>query len=619
MPSGSERTYPLLFAIGVICLLLMSIAQVMTLPPSLDDARYYDLTIPVEERANDLLSRMTLDEKIGQMALVEKNSIPLRHVSRYGIGAILSGGGGKPEQNTPEGWRAMTTGFITESRASRTGIPIFYGIDANHGQGNVPGATIFPHQIGLGAVNDPALVENIAKATAKESRAIGAQWIYSPSLDLPTDIRWGRVYEAFSSNAAITSSLGAAMVRGLQESRVLATPKHFIGLGSMLWGTSSNENFQIDQGTTPPDETLLRSAYLPPFKSAITSGAMSVMVGMNGWGDEKISGSRYLITDILKGELGFSGFVVSDWYGVYEISESKYESTVRAINAGVDMVMLPYEYETFIRDVKRAVHRGEISRERIDDAARRILQAKFVFGLFDTEALPPLSMIGSPEHRALAREAAARSLVVLKNDGALPLSRGTRLIRVAGSAADNIGMQAGAWTYEWQGIDGNWLPGATSILAGLRAASPNTEFEYEKEAHFAENTFADIGIAIVGEKPYAEGWGDNANPRLRDEDLVTIERLRGSVRTLIVVIVSGRPLIVTNELPTWDTLVAAWLPGSEGRGVADALFGDVPTGTLPIAWPRSMEQVPISSSGRTSDGSPPLFPRGFGLSTEIVL
>lgn len=582
--------------------------------PSLEGAPYRNPSLPVAERVENALSLMTLEEKIGQMALVEKNSIhDMAHLARFGIGGILSGGGGKPEENTPEGWRAMITSFIEESRKSRTGIPILYGLDANHGHGNVPGATIFPHAIGIGAANNPELTQKIAHATGLEVRATGASWIYSPSLDLPTDIRWGRVYEAFSDDSARTGELGAAFVRGLLESDSIASVKHYLGVGSMGWKTSTNKNFSIDQGRTEADEELLRSVYLPPFQAAVDAGAQTVMVGLNSWRDTKLSASSYLITDILKNELGFTGFVVSDWYGVYEISESKYHSAVTAINAGVDMVMLPFEYELFISDVKRAVARGDISEERITDAARRILSVKFSEGLFDGTADPDLSVVGSEEHRALAREAVAQSLVLLKNDGALPLASGPLRIRVAGSAADNVGRQSGAWTVEWQGIDGNWLPNSTSILEALSSALPEATIAYDPLGYFPDSSAADVGIAIVGEKPYAEGWGDNALPILSEDDRKAIANLRAQSRTLVVVIVSGRPLFITHELPEIDALVAAWLPGQEGGGVADVLTGKKNfSGTLPLHWPKTLEQLPLSHRG-SADGTSPLFPRGFGL------
>lgn len=591
--------------------------------PAPNNAPYKNASLPIEERVADLLSHMTLEEKIGQMSLVEKNSVhDLTDIQTYGLGGMLSGFGGKPEDNTTLGWKRMVESFVSKSRTTRLGIPLLYGVDAIHGHSNVPDATIFPHMIGLGASGDPRLVEDVARATADELLATGVRWSYSPTYDMPEDIRWGRVYETFSDDPALVSELGGAYIRGLQKApgststiSVLATPKHYVGAGSMLWNSSSNENFKIDQGTTQINEEKLRRLYLPPFKEAIDTGALSVMVGLNSWGDTKLAASPYLIQEVLKDELGFKGFVVSDWYGVYEIPGSDYSAAVTAINAGVDMVMLPFEYQDFVRNVRLAVQSGEISELRIDDAVERILTAKFRLGLFDEENVNEGAVLGSPAHRTLARDAVSKSLVLLKNDeGVLPL-HGTTSIRVAGSAADNVGKQSGAWTVEWQGIDGNWLAGATSILAGIREVmGDDSKIEFDTEAHFATSSpKAEVGIAIVGESPYAEGWGDKAVPELSEEDLATIALLQESSEKVVVVLVTGRPLIITNEIKGWDALVVAWLPGSEGAGVADVLFGAKPfTGRLPLNWPRSVLQLPIVE-GKTRDGSEVLFSRYFGL------
>lgn len=594
-------------------------------PPT--NALYLNAKYPIEVRVNDLLSYMTLEEKIGQMALVEKYSIHDRgDISRYGIGALLSGFGGKPDDNTPKGWDTMVSDFIHESERSRLGIPLLYGVDAIHGHSNVPGATVFPHTIGLGATRDPLLVENVARATAEELRATNIRWSFSPTLDMPNDIRWGRAYETFSDDPKLVTQLSTAYLEGLQKMNteststlfVMGTLKHFIGLGGMVWGTASNKNFKIDQGTTKPDEAELRNRYLPPFKAGIDAGAQSVMVGLNSWGDTKLSADSYLITDVLKGELGFKGFAVSDWYAVYEMPGNDYDNAVTAINAGIDMVMLPFDYKPFIEKVTRAVHRGDIREDRIDDAVQRILRAKFALGLFDEPITGgTYDTVGSASHQALAREAVAKSLVLLKDDkNTLPIQRNVQHIRVAGSAADNVGRQAGAWTVEWQGIDGNWLPGATSILEGIRArAGDGVQIEYVEDGDFGTSTTrADIGIAVVGEKPYAEGWGDTAYPVLDTHDLEAIKKLQATSNEVIVIIVSGRPLLVTNEISSWDAVVAAWLPGSEGEGVADVLFGDKPfVGKLPLPWPHHSEQLPITSDGVTRDGTPVLFPRGYGL------
>ena len=598
--------------------------------PINNDVTYLNSEAAIEARVADLLSHMTLEEKLGQMTLVEKNSIKeLSDISKYHLGALLSGSGAKPEENTVAGWKQMTNTFQAEAVKSRLGIPLLYGSDAIHGHAHVPEATVFPHMIGLGATGNQELVKSVAAATADEMAATGVNWNFAPNLDTPQDIRWGRVYETFSDDPILVSKLGAAYTQGLQseenntDSRlhVLATPKHFIGLGGMGWDTSLNKNFKIDQGITLTDETLLEEVYLPPFAAAIDAGALSIMVGLNTWGDTRTIRQKYLLTDVLKKQLGFKGIIVSDWYGVHEGTRTTFLATVSAINAGVDMVMLPFDYETFIRDMKWANRLGLVSDKRIDDAVSRILYAKFSLGLFDSENYSSkLTALPSEAHRALAREAVAESLVLLKNEkGLLPIPASTKIIRVAGSAADNVGKQMGAWSIEWQGIDGNWPTNSTSILAGIEEmAGRSTQVEYEEHGQFSADTpKAEIGIAIVGESPYAEGWGDNPFPTLNEEDLNAIKNLKENSDSVLVILITGRPLIITDELDDWGSLVVAWLPGSEGAGVADVLFGKKSfTGTLPLPWPSSIEQLPISTDGKTSDGSEVLFPRYFSQHTD---
>jgi beta-glucosidase len=342
------------------------------------------------------------------------------------------------------------------------------------------------------------------------------------------------------------------------------------------------------------------------------------MAGLNTWGDERVVRQKYLLTDVLKKQLEFKGFVVSDWYGVHEGTNNTFIATVRAVNAGVDMVMLPFDYETFTKHMKWANRLGLISDERIDDAVGRILYAKFSQGLFDMDAAQrTLTEAALVEHKALARDAVAKSQVLLKNENnLLPLKTTNRRIYVAGSAANNVGKQMGGWSIEWQGVDGNWPPNSTSILAGIKtAAGPGVQIEYQTQGQFSTSSRkADVGIAIVGESPYAEGWGDNVNPSLSNEDIDTINNLKQVSDSIIVILVTGRPLIITNEIENWDALVVAWLPGSEGAGVSDVLFGNQKfAGTLPLPWPAHIEQLPISPSGETFDGNPVLFPRYFGL------
>lgn len=588
---------------------------------------YLDEKQSIEDRVADLLSRMTLEEKIGQMALVEKNSIEeVADISKYYLGALLSGSGAKPDINTVAGWQEMIASYQGEARKTRLGIPLLYGADAIHGHSHLPTATVFPHALGLGATNNSELVKAIAVATAEELFITGVNWSFSPNLDLPQDIRWGRVYEAFSDDPTLAAKLGVAHIEGLQnnvksddkEIFILATPKHYLGLGNMGWDTSLSDTYKIDQGVTPADEALLRSRYLPPFKAAVDAGALSMMVGLNVWGDEKMVFQKELLTDLLKDELGFKGFLVSDWYGVHHGSRIKIWDTVKAVNAGVDMFMLPFDYEQFVRHMKWANRLGFISDERIDDAVGRILYAKFALGLFDQHRESwAQTEIPNSEHQALARQAVSESIVLLKNkDDILPLSPNISRIKVAGSAAHNVGKQTGAWTIDWQGFQGNSLPGATSILEGIRASvSDETVIEYEPLGNFPiEKRKTPVGIAVVGENPYAEGFGDTEFPIIYQEDLVAIQNLQLTCDKVIVVIVSGRPLLIEREIKSWDALLAAWLLGAEGAGVADVLFGYKPfTGTLPLPWPRSAEQLPISPEGESADGTPVLFPRGFGL------
>lgn len=553
-------------------------------------APYRDASLSIDTRIEDLLSRMTINEKIGQLALVEKNSIiDTSDIAGYGIGAVLSGGGGNPYKNTPEEWLNMVNDFQRVARDSRLGIPILYGVDAVHGHANVFGATIFPHALGLGATQDSDLVRRIGKITAQEISATGANWNFSPTVDVVDDTRWGRTYETFGSDPATVSKLSIAYLAGLQSEAVMGTAKHYLGTGAMVWGSSTNPKFSIDQGATFLDEMAMRATHLPPFAAAINAGVNSVMVGHISWNGIELSANHYLLTDVLKNELGFNGFVVSDWNGIDEISNNKYLSVITAINAGVDMIMLPFDYKTFTSHMERALDSGAISYERLDDAVRRILRAKFSVGLFDIETVENkgLPTIGSSEHRAVAREAVRKSMVLLKNADTLPLSKNLSHIIVAGSSANNIGRQSGGWTIEWQGVDGNWIPG-TTILDGIRSAvSKNTIIEYSDVASFSPRSEpADIGIVIVGEAPYAEGVGDNEHPKLSLEDVQAMKNVKAMSKKIIIVIVSGRPLDIRPYIDSCDAVIAAWLPGSEGNGVADVLFGDYPfTGTLPVDWP----------------------------------
>ena len=589
-----------------------------------EDAFYKQADASIPERVEDLLSRMTLDEKIGQMTLVEKGSIEVADLPSLSIGGLLSGGGGAPvEGNNPEKWAAMVDGFQQSALESRLNIPLIYGVDAVHGHNNVVGAVIFPHNIGLGAANDPALMAEIGRATALEMAATGIYWNYAPGVMVPQDIRWGRIYEGYSENTELVSTLGAAYLQGLQstdlfESNItIGTPKHFVGDGGTAWGTSTNSGYKLDQGVTEIDEVTLRDVHLPPYQSAIDAGARSIMISYSSWGGMKMHAQQYLITDVLKDEMGFTGFIVSDWEAIDQITGDYYQAVVTAINAGVDMNMVPYNYNRFIDTLTKAVDEGDVPISRIDDAVRRILTVKMEMGLFEQPFSQPelLAEVDSDAHRALAREAVAKSVVLLKNDNnLLPLDKDTPQIFIGGVAADDIGIQSGGWTIEWQGKKGAITPG-TTILEGIEnAVGAGTVIEYSKAGKFTGDTEAAdaICLAIVGEPPYAEGKGDSKSLKLPSNELRILRNMEEGCPNLVVILISGRPLIVTDSIDSWDALVSAWLPGTEGAGVADVLFGDQPfSGTLSYTWPASVEQLPVGSSSEA-----PLFPFGFGMTGE---
>ncbi len=606
-----------------------TVKQTTIQSPTLPAPIYPDPSQPVEARVEDLLARMTLEEKIGQMTQVELGSIQPGDISKYYIGSILSGGDGNPKDNNPQGWQDMVKGFQAEALATSLKIPMIYGIDAVHGNAHLYGATVFPHESGVAATHDPVLAEQIGEATAEEMLATGIPWTFSPIVAVPQDIRWGRTYESYSEDTELTTEIGTAYMKGLQTIPdgykptqgqtlfTLATPKHYIGDGGTIWGSSRTDNYMLDQGNVQVDEVTLRKLFLPPYKAAVDAGVMSVMASFSSWRTTKMHAQKYLLTDVLKGELGFKGFVVSDWGGINQVDPDYYTAVIMAINAGIDMNMVPTDYLTFIGVMKQAVANKDISEERINDAVRRILRVKFELGLFEHPYPDPayIQTVRSDAHVAIAREAVQESLVLLKNDNAaLPIAKNTPKILVAGQGADDIGMMCGGWTISWQGQTGS-IDLGTTIINGIKAiVSPETTVEYNSSENFTDK--APVGIVVVGEMPYAEGLGDKADLSLSDTDIQTINNMRPMVDKLIVVIISGRPLIITDQLKTADAWVAAWLPGTEGEGVSDVLFGDHPfSGTLPYTWPRSNDQLPINennSAGKTGCDAA-LFPFGYGL------
>ena len=570
---------------------------------------------------DSLIQEMTIDEKIGQMTQVDQQFLnEISDISKYGFGSLLSGGGSTPQVNEPKAWAEMYDLYQREALNSRLKIPLLYGIDAVHGHNNVVGATIFPHNIGLGATRDAKLVESVARATALEVAATGIDWDFAPCLAVPNDFRWGRTYEGFSENTELVTELGNAAILGYQSANinnpnsVLACAKHFIGDGGTLFGTGLNG--KIDRGNLAISEEELRKTHLPPFKKAVESGVATFMAAYNTWNDVRCHANKYLLTDILKDELGFKGFVVSDWAAI-EMIPGDYKSDITiSINAGIDMVMVPgavkfgnESYEKFMRLFKESIEDGSIPMSRVDDAVKRILLIKKQSGLFDRPFSDQqlLSHIGSQKHREIAREAVRKSLVLLKNDeDLLPLPKNGKTIIVAGRGADNIGMQSGGWTISWQGEMENKTEG-TSVLEAIKSAvDPSVSVQYSKDGR---NVEGDVAVVVIGEEPYAEMEGDREDLSLNKKDLDVIKHLKSKNIPVVVILFSGRPMIITNEIDQWDSLLAAWLPGTEGQGISDVLFGDYsPTGKLSFSWPKSIDQLPISM---TDDH---LFDFGDGLS-----
>jgi beta-glucosidase len=580
-------------------------------------------------RIRALMSRMSLEEKVGQMTQAEITGLKdAGDVERYFLGSLLSGGNADPPSgNTLRDWTDMYDSYQTRSLRTRLAIPLLYGVDAVHGHSNVLGAVVFPHNIGLGCTRNPRLVERAARITAVEVRATGINWTFAPCVTVPRDERWGRTYEGFGESPELARTLGEAAVRGYQGAdlsdplSVLACAKHFIADGGTTWGTgvprpNTTARWGLDQGDTRLGERELREIHMPGYPAAIAAGVGSIMPSYNSWNGERCSGSKRLLTEILKQELGFEGFLISD-YNAIDALPGNYKSQIeQSVNAGMDMFMVPDKYRELYAHLVELVRENRVPMSRIDDAVRRILRVKFAMGLLDKNRSQLAdrrlhSRFGSDEHRQVARACVSQSLVLLKNERrTLPLSKRLRRIHVGGKSADDIGNQCGGWTIAWQGASGDVTTGGTTILKAIQnSVARNTRVTHSKDGTGARG--ADVGIVVVGETPYAEMVGDREDLRLAREDVAAIENMKRAGVPVVVVLLSGRPLIIEDVLDKCDAFVAAWLPGTEGQGVADVLFGDFrPTGKLSFSWPRRMSDIPVNVGDRNYN---PLFRYGFGL------
>ncbi|WP_320775303.1 CIA30 family protein [Streptomyces sp. CRN 30] len=592
---------------------------------------YLDSRLPVKKRVADLLSRMTLAEKAGQMTQAERGAMSAPgDIATYALGSLLSGGGSTPTPNTAEAWARTVDSFQLRTRATRLQIPLIYGVDSVHGHNNLTGATVMPHNIGLGATRDAELVERTGEVTASETRATGVPWTFAPCLCVARDERWGRTYESFGEDPALVKSL-ETVVQGLQgradgrdldrSDRVLATAKHYVGDGGTTYGSSTSGSYTIDQGITEVTREELEAVHLSPYRDAVDRGVGTVMpsfssldIAGDGQGPVKMHARADMINDVLKGRLGFDGFVISDWDALYQLPGDRAAQVRTSVNAGVDMMMVPYSYKEFSTTLVDEAEAGRVTEERIDDAVARVLTQKFALGLFEKPYADTRnsSKIGSAAHRAVAREAVAESQVLLKNSGGLLPLKKNQKVYVAGSNADDIGNQSGGWTITWQGSSGDITPG-TTVLEGLRGAGGDVTWSADASAPTGGH---DVGVVVVGETPYAEGAGDVGNGHdleLSAADRAAVDRVCAAMKCAVL-IVSGRPQLIGDQLGDIDALVASWLPGTEGDGVADVLYGKRPfTGQLPVTWPKSEAQLPINVGDASYD---PQFPYGWGLTTK---
>ncbi len=586
---------------------------------------WMDATKTVDQRVAALLAQMTLDEKIGQMTQIEKGSIDPAGSARALLGSVLSGGDGNPVgANNAQNWYSMVNAYQQAALGTRLGIPILYGVDAVHGDAHLTGTTIFPHNIGLGATHDAALVQQTCQVTAAEMNASGVRWTFGPVVAVPQDVRWGRTYEGYSENTDLVGQLGVACLKGFQgkslsdPNTVVADPKHYIGDGGTAYGSSTVQGakgpYLLDQGVDQIDNATIEKLFLPPYEAAVKNGARIIMTTFSGTQTGgKVTGDKYWITDVLKSRLGFNGFVVSDWQAIDQIDPSDYQASVKqALNAGEDMAMVPQDAAKFQRTLKGLVGSNDVSQARIDDAVTRILRVKFEMGLFENP-MPPsgnAGSVGSAANRAVARQAVSESAVLLKTTGnVLPIARTGTSVLLAGQGADDIGISSGGWTLSWQGQAGNVTPG-TTLRAALQAQL-GASLKYDSAGNFGANTKADVGIVVVAERPYAEGVGDSATLALPDADVSVIARVRPLVKKLVVVVMSGRPVLLGGVANQADALVAAWLPGTEDEGLADVLLGDKAfTGTTPYTWPKTVGDAP--RIGKTAcQGA--VYPYGYGL------
>lgn len=565
----------------------------------------------------EIISGLTLFKKAAQMVQAERYAITPQQAVDYGIGSVLSGGGSSPDENTPEAWLAMYNEYQSKF-VEKEQIPILYGVDAVHGHNNVYGATIFPHNIGLGAARNPELISQIGQAVSREVSATGLNWNFAPAVSVVQDIRWGRTYESFGESAELQRLLVSPYVKAFQENGIIATAKHFIADGGTEW--VENRPYKIDQGNAVLSDEELREIHLPGYIEAINAGVDSIMISFSSLNGEKMHGNKAMITDFLKNELGFQGIVISDWEALHQLPGKFEDQVVACVNAGVDMLMEPNMWKEAINAIANGVSKGRISMDRVDDAVRRILRVKRKYNILNNPIADGNAKdLYSDAHRELARRAVRESLVLLKNESnILPLKKNTDILLI-GPGINNIGYQCGGWTIEWQGDKKNDLVPGVSVQEAFEAVAAENGGRVITDYTKADE--ADVVVLVIGESPYAEGVGDNGSLTLYSHTAMAGNReaVRIAKETslpIVTIMIAGRPMIITEEILDWDGFIMAWLPGSEGgAGIADCIFGDYDfTGKLPVTWPENEKQFGYTNNIKNYNEEKVLFPYGYGLS-----
>ncbi len=589
-----------------------------------ETATIYDGKKSIDENITKFLQEMTLEEKVGQMLQVEQREISVKDTKKYFIGSIFAAGGSAPEENTMEKWAEMTQQFKAAALETRLGIPLLFAVDAVHGNNNMKDTIIFPHNIGLGASGDSELIMDIAGMVATELNAAGVDWNFSPCIAVSNDIRWGRTYECFSENPDLVSIMSIPYITTLQTNGIIACAKHYVADGAVKFGTGDS-GYLMDQGNVEINQRDLNDYYLSVYKEAVAAGVKSIMVSYSSINSEKNHSNKFLINDQLKEDMGFNGIVISDFQGIHQLrGDSLYDQVVLAVNTGIDILMEASQWKECYDAIIEAAGNSDIRMERIDDAVSRILRVKMEMGKFDSvQMFTGDYKLRNFFHQQIAEEAVAKSLVLLKNkNNVLPITN-QKNIAVIGPAADNIGIQCGGWTKTWQGgqddKNGRWMNG-TTILDGFKEIAAKNGSNIITD--LSKLSKADVIVAVLGEYPYAEGKGDDdsldlyGGTALAADNESTLKAAYAAKKPIVVVLISGRPRIVTKELDKWDGFIQAWLPGTEGGVIAKSLYGEYEfNARLPVTWPRGLEQLPITINNQ-SDGYNALFPYGYGLNIK---